>query len=158
MNTAVAIATQSALAQQFLTFTLGKEEYGVDIMTVREVKGWSDTTRLPNTPEYLRGVLNLRGSVIPIFDLRARFSGGLTQADSKHVIIVLAAGERIVGILADAVSDILTVDQAEIKPAPETDNEGRYVAGLIALDDRMVVLLEMHALLSGEPIPETQSA
>lgn len=138
--------------QQFLTFTLGEEEYGVDIMMVREVKGWMETTRLPNTPPYMRGVLNLRGNVIPIFDLRARFTGELTDADSKHVIIVLAVSDRIVGILADTVSDILTVEQEEIKPAPDasTEAESRYVSGLIALENRMVVLLEMSGVLKND--------
>jgi purine-binding chemotaxis protein CheW len=161
MTTALAIADELNYAgtrslshdtQQFLTFTLGEEEYGVDIMMVREVKGWTDTTRLPNTPLYMRGVLNLRGNVIPIFDLRARFTGQLTEANSKHVIIVLAVGDRIIGILADTVSDILTVEQDEIKPAPDTssDNEARYVAGLIALENRMVVILEMSGVLKSD--------
>ena len=142
--------------QQFLTFTIGQEEYGVDIMTVREIKGWSDTTRLPNTPEYMRGVMNLRGLIIPIFDLRARFTGTLTNATAKHVTIVLAAGERTVSILADTVSDILTVGSEEIKPSPDADTtvDQRYVTGLIAVDQRMVVLLDIEKLLakSLEPI------
>jgi purine-binding chemotaxis protein CheW len=108
----------SGETQQFLTFTIDEAEYGVDIMSVREVKGWSDTTRLPNRPEHIRGVLNLRGVIIPIFDLRARFSQGLTQATEKHVVVILAIGSRIAGVLVDAVSDILTVGVDEIKPAP----------------------------------------
>jgi purine-binding chemotaxis protein CheW len=136
--------------QQFLTFTVSGEEYGVDIMTVREIKGWSDTTRLPNTPEYMRGVMNLRGLIIPIFDLHARFTGTLTEATPKHVTIVLAAGARTVSILADAVSDILTVGSDEIKPAPdgEARADQRYIGGLIAVDQRMVVLLDIEKLLS----------
>jgi len=136
--------------QQFLTFTVGGEEYGVDIMTVREIKGWTDTTRLPNTPDYMRGVMNLRGLIIPIFDLHARFTGTLTQASPKHVTIVLAAGTRTVSILADAVSDILTVGSEEIKPAPEDETRAdqRYIGGLIAVEQRMVVLLDIEKLLS----------
>ncbi len=137
-------------AHQFLTFTIGAEEYGVDIMTVREIKGWTDTTRLPNTPEYMRGVMNLRGLIIPIFDLRARFTGTLTEATPKHVTIVLAAGERTVSILADTVSDILTVGEEDIKPAPEVDSHAdrRYVTGLIAVEARMVVILDIEKLLA----------
>jgi len=140
--------------QQFLTFTLGAEEYGVDIMMVREVKGWTETTRLPNTPEYIRGVLNLRGIIIPIFDLRARFTGNLTEPDAKNVVVILAVEERTIGILADTVSDILTVDSAEIKPAPETDNlaHQRFVSGLIAAGERMVVLLEISKLLQPQDL------
>ncbi len=135
--------------EQFLTFTLGAEEYGVDIMMVREVKGWTETTRLPNTPEYIRGVLNLRGIIIPIFDLRARFTGQLTNPDAKNVVVILAVGDRTIGILADTVSDILTVGSDEIKPAPETDNavDKHFVSGLIAVEGRMVVLLDIGKLL-----------
>lgn len=140
----------TAGTQQFLTYTLGAEEYGVDIMMVREVKGWADVTRLPNTPDYLRGVLNLRGIVIPIFDLRARFGGPLTEATEKHVVVILAVGGRTIGLLVDAVSDILTVENEEIKPAPESDIsiDQRFIAGLIAAPERMVVLLDMAALLA----------
>lgn len=135
---------------QFLTFTIGDEEYGVDIMSVREVKGWTETTRLPNRPEHVRGVLNLRGVIIPIIDLRARFGAGLTKATEKHVIVILAVGQRIVGILVDTVSDILTISSNEIKPAPssETKVAEQFVHGLIALESRMVVLLDMEKLLS----------
>ena len=144
---AMAMAGQQV---QYLTFTLGAEEYGVDIMMVREVKGWSDTTRLPNMPSYMRGVLNLRGIIIPIFDLRARFSGRLTEATEKHVVVILAVGSRIIGLLVDTVSDILTVSSADIKPAPENQTHApeKFVNGLIALDGRMVVLLDIEVLLS----------
>ncbi len=142
----------SAETVQFLTFTLGKEEYGVDIMMVREVKGWSETTRLPNTPAYMRGVLNLRGIIIPIFDLRARFTGAVTDASEKHVVVILAVGTRTVGILVDTVSDILTVNMADIKDAPDSHMAApeRFVNGLIAFDGRMVVLLDISLLLSAD--------
>ena len=147
---------QSAEAVQFLTFTIGEEEFGVDIMMVREVKGWTLTTRLPNTPEYMRGVLNLRGIVIPIFDLRARFGGGLTDAHEKNVVIILAVGQRIAGILVDTVSDILTSQTSEIKPAPSTDIglNDQFVDGLIAVEERMVVLLNMEKLLDAKLIDQ----
>lgn len=135
---------------QFLTFTIDQAEYGVDIMTVREVKGWTETTRLPNRPDYIRGVLNLRGVIIPIFDLRARFGAGLTKASEKHVIVILAVGERIAGVLVDAVSDILTVARDEVKPPPQ-DNVGineQFIRGLIPVEGRMVVLLDMEKLLT----------
>lgn len=134
---------------QFLTFTLGKEEYGVDIMRVREVKGWTNTTRLPNMPSYIRGVLNLRGMILPIFDLRTRFGGKLTDATEKHVVVIIAVAERIIGVLADSVSDIITVKGNDIKPAPSIDNDlkSQFVNGLIALEDRMVVLLDMEKLI-----------
>lgn len=142
----------SAEQVQFLTFTLGEEEYGVDIMMVREVKGWSDTTRLPNMPAYMRGVLNLRGIIIPIFDLRARFTGVLTEATEKHVVVILAVGSRTIGLLVDTVSDILTVNTADIKVAPENQTQApeKFVSGLLAFDGRMVVLLHIEVLLSAD--------
>src|SRR3954471_20136663 len=91
--------------RQFLTFTVMNEVFGVDIMTVREIKGWTETTRLPNAPEFMRGVMNLRGLIIPIFDLRTQFHRGLTDATAKHVVIILAVGERNIGVLVDTVSD-----------------------------------------------------
>lgn len=138
--------------KQFLTFTVSGEEYGVDIMTVREIKGWTETTRLPNSPEYMRGVMNLRGLIIPIFDLQARFRKKLTQANAKHVIIILAVGERNVGILVDAVSDILAVNENDIKPTPELDGQVNtdFIGGLISLASRMVVLLRVDKLFGAD--------
>ena len=137
---------------QFLTFTVGDEEYGVDIMIVREVKGWVETTRLPNTPSYTRGVLNLRGVIVPIFDLRARFGGELTNATEKNVVVIVAVEERTVGILVDTVSDIITIHDSEIKPPPNHEAEGkeRCVSGLIPLEKQMVVLLDMPQLLDDD--------
>lgn len=146
---------QEGESLQFLTFTIGKEEYGVDIMKVREVKGWTETTRLPNSPPYMRGVLNLRGIVIPIFDLRARFGGPLTEATEKNVVIIMAVGDRIAGILADTVSDIISVNSNEIKTAPKTERgniEDDFIGGLIAVDQKMVALLEMEHLLNPDDI------
>lgn len=160
MQAATAHAPTASLSEesslrQCLTFTLGTEEYGVDIMLVREVKGWTEVTRLPSTPPYVRGVLNLRGVVIPIIDLRARFTGTLTEATAKHVIIILAVGSRTIGVLADAVSDILTPQADDIRPAPdsgETDG-AHYIAGLIAVEERMVVLLDIATLLPPITVP-----
>lgn len=139
---------------QFLTFTVGSEEYGVDIMTVREIKGWTETTRLPGTPEFVRGVMNLRGLVIPIFDLRMRFQQGQTEATHKHVIIILAVGDRNIGILVDTVSDILDVSGDEIKPPPTNDTsiDTAFITGLISLEERMVVLLDLQHLFETKHI------
>lgn len=139
---------QKGEARQFLTFTVENEEYGVDIMTVREIKGWTETTRLPGSPEFLRGVMNLRGLIIPIFDLRTRFHRGLTEATAKHVVIILAVGERNIGVLVDAVSDILDagIDQIKAAPASGTTIDADFISGLISLQDRMVVLLDVNHL------------
>jgi purine-binding chemotaxis protein CheW len=141
-------SSQHEDAVQLLTFTVGKEEYGMNIMAVREIKGWNDTTRLPNAPGFVRGVMNLRGSIIPIFDLRSRFEMGETDPTEKHVVIIFAVAERTIGILVDTVSDILTVPHSEVHTAPamETHIDDDFVTGLISVNDRMVVVLHTDSL------------
>lgn len=133
---------------QFLSFTIAKEEYGVDILDVREIKGWIEPTRLPNAPAYVRGVTNLRGTMVPVFDLRARFGLGATEPTRLHVIIIVAVERRIVGMLVDAVSDILTVRADQVQPAPETERaiDADFLKGLISVDGRMVALLTLERL------------
>ncbi len=148
-------ASAQANALQFLTFTIKGEEYGIDIMDVREIKGWHDATRLPNSPEYIRGVINLRGLIVPIFDLQARFTGHLTEATPSHVVIIMAIGARSIGILVDSVSDILTVAPEEIRPTPEIESTASsdFITGLISLEERMVVLLQIRHLFAEHEIP-----
>lgn len=133
--------------RQFISFTIGDEEYGVDIMAIREIKGWTATTELPNTPAYMRGVINLRGAIVPILDLRARFTGSQTDAMPRHVIIVVAVGTRVAGILVDAVADILAVPDDDIQPIPQTEQEGNggngFLTGLVTVEGRMVALLDL---------------
>lgn len=135
-------------SRQFVSFTIGSEEYGIDIMAVREIKGWSDTTMLPNAPEYMRGVLNLRGLIVPIFDLRRRFGGRKTETTKMHVIIIVAVGDRMLGILVDTVSDILTVATDEIRKVPKMDRrvDDEYLSGLVTVKERMVALLDVEKL------------
>lgn len=135
--------------RQFISFKIGDEEYGVDIMAIREIKGWTATTELPDSPPHLRGVINLRGAIIPVFDLRARFSGQLTQATPRHVTIVVTVGRRVLGILVDAVADIITVPAADIQPVPDMDNgeRARFLSGLVAVEGRMVALLDLESML-----------
>ncbi|MBC7908278.1 MAG: purine-binding chemotaxis protein CheW [Rhodospirillaceae bacterium] len=144
---------QSA-TRQFISFTIGAEEYGVEIIAIREIKGWSPTTALPDTPSYMRGVMDLRGAIIPIIDLRARFGGGLTTISSRHVIMVVAVGGREIGILVDAVADIITVADNAIQPIPELEHahHAELLAGIVAVDGRMVALLDLARLF------ETHSA
>ncbi len=143
---------------QFITFRVGKEEYGVDIMAVREIKGWSPATRLPNSPHFVRGVINLRGLMVPIYDLRARFGGGETEITRTHVVIIVKVGERMFGVLVDAVSDILTITEDQIKPAPEMDStvDSAYLRGLITIKDRMVALLVLEKLFTSNEVDEAK--
>ncbi len=139
--------------EQYVTFTVGDEEYGVNILAVREIRGWTPESRLPNLPDYVRGVVNLRGIIIPIFDLRARFGGGSTAVTKRHVVVVMQVGERVRGILVDAISDILAVGQDAIKPPPDVDSglvDAAYLSGLYTAEDRMVTLLNVDKLFAGE--------
>ena len=137
---------------QFITFSVGDEEFGIDIVTVREIKGWAETTSLPNTPTFMRGVLNLRGTIVPIYDLRARFGLGQTQATTNHVIVIVAVSDRIIGILVDAVSDILSISGEDVRAVPEMGApiDQRFLTGLVTVDNRMVALLEPEQLFDLE--------
>src|SRR3954470_829574 len=115
----------AASQTQFISFAIGDDQYGVDIMAVREIKGWSAIVRLPKQPDYVRGVLNLRGTIVPIVDLRCRFGQGLTEATALHVVIIVQIDSQLVGLLADRVSDIVTVDLAKIKPVPKIGQNAR---------------------------------
>lgn len=134
--------------RQFISFTIGDEEYGVDIMAIREIKGWAMTTILPNSPSYMRGVINLRGAIVPILDLRARFTAAATQASARHVFIVVTVGNRVAGILVDAVADIIAVAADAIQPVPQLDQTaaGGFLTGLVNVDGRMVALLDLDSV------------
>lgn len=137
-------------SRQYIAFLATGQEFAADIMTIREIRGWTDTMALPRVPDYVRGVINLRGTVLAVIDLKARLGLGLTEATPKHVIIVVDAGKRTVGLLVDAVSDILTVTPDKIQPVPEVmrERQNDYVDGVAVLNGRMVTLLEMTKLIS----------
>ncbi len=152
-STRTDVMSVNASEEQYVTFTVGSEEYGVNILSVREIRGWTPESRLPNLPDYVRGVINLRGIIIPIFDLRARFGGGATQVTKRHVVVVIQVGERTRGILVDAISDILAIGHDSIKPPPDVDSgmiDAEYLSGLYTADDRMVTLLNVEKLFSVE--------
>ena len=139
---------------QFISFTIGDEEYGVDIMAIREIKGWTASTELPNTPSFIRGVINLRGAIVPILDLRARFTTTQTEASARHVIIVVAVGTRVAGILVDAVADIITVANGDIQPVPQLDHASAhgFLTGLVGVEGRMVALLDLDRVFDFDAI------
>lgn len=134
--------------RQYVTFLVGDRAYGVDIVAVREIKQWSPVTALPHQPHYMRGVLNLRGTIVPVHDLRARFGGELTEAAETHVVVIVLIGEQTVGVLVDAVSDIITVSAEDIRPVPssEGDADRAAIGGLVSTESGMVALLELDAL------------
>ena len=136
--------------RQYVTFTVEGRVYAVDIMAVREIKAWSATTRLPNQPPYMLGVLNLRGAIVPVQDLRNRFGMGDTPADDSHVIVIVVVEDRLLGILVDTVSDILTVDADDIRPVPQgsVNPLDGFIEGLVNTEDAMVAILTLPLLFS----------
>ncbi len=142
---------RSAEAQtQFISFAIGDDQYGVDIMAVREIKGWSDITHLPKQPEYVRGVLNLRGAIVPIVDLRCRFGQGLTETTPLHIVIIVQIGGRQVGLIGDRVLDIVSVEATQIQPVPRTSQgvTTDFLSGLVTHDNVMIALIDLPNLLS----------
>lgn len=144
-------------AGQFVSFMIGDRAYCVDIMSVREIKAWSTTTMLPNAPDYVRGVLNLRGTIIPIHDLRIRFGEGVTETTDHHVIVIVAVAERIAGLLVDAVSDILTVNDDLVKPIPTgpSTSGANYLSGLISINSDLTAILDLERLFEGSDASST---
>lgn len=141
-------------AKQYITFTIAQEEYGTPILSVQEIRGWMNTTPLPNTPKFVKGVTNLRGNVVPVFDLRARFSGETTEVTERHVVIMVEIEGRIIGLLVDAISDILTIDENQIQPPPTGSLivDTQYLDGLVATGERMVALINTNKLFDSEEI------
>jgi purine-binding chemotaxis protein CheW len=140
-------------SHQVLTFVLGKETYGVDILRVQEIRGWSAVTKIPHAPPHVLGVLNLRGSIVPIVDLRMRFSLDRAEYTAITVIIVVSvissAGRRDFGVVVDGVSDVVDVNPEQVKAAPELGAKGAtdYIRGLVPVSERMVVLLDIDRLI-----------
>ncbi len=138
---------------QFLSFTLGKEEYGVDILRVQEIRSWEPVSRIPNVPSYEKGVVNLRGAIVPIIDLRDRFQLGHSQYTPLTVVVVLQAhiGEkiRVMGVVVDTVSDVIDVDKKSIQSSPNFGAKvsTEFIRGLVSINQRMVMLLDVDQLL-----------
>ena len=139
-----------ASLNQFISFAIGEDQYGVDIMAVREIKGWSQICALPGQPDYMRGVLNLRGVMVPIVDLRCRFGQGMTEATPLHIVIVVQIDGRQVGLLGDRVLDIVNVDPAKVQPVPRVAAAARidFLSGLVTVESGMIALIDLSRLLA----------
>ncbi|TWG84122.1 purine-binding chemotaxis protein CheW [Cupriavidus gilardii J11] len=139
-----------ASGQEFLVFTLGSEEYGIDILKVQEIRGYDGVTRIANAPDFIKGVTNLRGVIVPIVDLRIKFRLGNVKYDHQTVVIILNVAGRVVGIVVDGVSDVLTLTGDAIKPAPEfgVSVSTEHVTGLGTVDGRMLILLDIERLMT----------
>lgn len=139
--------------EQYLSFALGDEEYGVEILRVQEIRSWEPVSRIPNVPSYEKGVVNLRGAIVPIIDLRERFNLGRVEYTPLTVVVVLQTGTgtnmRIMGVVVDSVSDVVNVDKTSVQDAPDFGAKvsTEFITGLVSLNDRMVMLLDVDKLL-----------
>ncbi len=135
---------------ELLTFTLGKEEYGIDILRVQEIRGYEAVTSIANAPEFIKGVINLRGIIVPIMDMRIKFKLGKVDYDDTTVVIILNVADRVIGMVVDGVSDVITLKADQIKPAPEfgAGLDTKYLQGLGILDERMIILVDIEKLIS----------
>jgi purine-binding chemotaxis protein CheW len=141
--------TANSANSEFVAFRVGAQEFCVDIMGVREIRGWTPATPLPHAPSYVRGVINLRGAVLPIVDLAMRFGLGATEPTPRSVIIVVHIHQQVVGLLVDAVSDILTSSEASMQPTPDiaSDMAKTFVKGVYAVDRRMISIVTLDSVL-----------
>lgn len=144
-------------ARELIAFRIGEQEFCVDIMSVREIRGWTPATPLPRAPGYMKGVINLRGAVLPIIDLGARFGLRTSEPTARHVIMVAHIGGRMVGLLVDAVSDIIQLDEGAVQPTPDVASEEvrAFVKGIFAIDGRMISLIDLSLIL---PAMEAEAA
>ncbi len=149
--------SHAGVGRELISFRIGSQEFCVDIMDVREIRGWTPATALPQAPAFVRGVINLRGAVLPIVDLGSRLGLGSADPTARHVIIVAQVGSQVVGLLVDAVSDILTVTEDMIQPTPDVASEmvRNFVRGLLAIDGRMVSFISLDRVL---PESEVEAA
>jgi len=142
-------STATGIGGEFLSFALGEEHYGVDILKVQEIRGYDSVTRLPDAPDYIKGVINLRGTIVPVIDLRLKLRLKEARYDAFTVMIVLNVEDRVVGIVVDSVSDVIPLNDDQIRPTPEFGSEvdTRFISGIGTQDDRMLILLDIETLL-----------
>ena len=137
--------------QEFLTFALGAEEYGIDILKVQEIRCYEKVTHIVNAPGFIKGVINLRGTIVPVVDMRLKFKLGRAEYNEFTVMIILNIARRVVGMVVDGVSDVMQLTAEQIRPAPEFGSaiNTRYITGLGTLDNRMLILVDIEKLMSG---------
>ena len=149
VKAALAVAAER---QEFLTFTLGQEEYGIEILKVQEIRSYEQVTTIANAPEFIKGVVNLRGVIVPVVDLRIKFNLGQAEYDQFTVVIILNVAGRVVGMVVDGVSDVISLAADQIRPAPDfsaSSFDTKYITGLGTVDSRMLILVDIETLMSG---------
>lgn len=144
--------SQQLSNQEFLTFTLGDENYALDILTVKEIRGYEAPTKIANAPSFIKGVINLRGDIVPIVDLRLKFNVGQATYDEFTIVIVLHIHNRIVGIVVDGVSDVVNLSKEQLRPPPDfgVAFDSRYLLGLATINEQMIILVDINELISSE--------
>lgn len=148
-------AVSGDAGHQYMVFAIGAQEYAIDVMVVREIRGWIQESKLPNLPPHIRGVINLRGMVIPILDLRSRFGFESGETGSRNVVIIMQVGDRTVGVLVDAITEILTIAADQIKPVPDMGMSGAdagFLAGVHVIEERLLALLDVELLILGHHV------
>ncbi len=151
---ATAPADARPASRQYLTFTLGAEEYGIEILRVQEIRGYTSVTPIPNTPPHIKGVINLRGAVVPVVDLRIKFALADRTYSKFTVIVLVTIGAKLVGLVVDAVSDVLDVAEQAIDPAPDfgASVDTSCITGLARVGERLVILLDIEALVRADTL------
>ena len=147
----------NTMGSEFLTFTLGSEEYGMDILKVQEIRGYDAVTTVANTPDFIKGVINLRGTIIPIVDLRIKFHLGIVEYNQLTVVVILNLGSRMVGVVVDSVSDVLALTSEQIRHAPNLTAglDTRYITGLGTVGERMLILVDIEKLMTSSEMALT---
>ncbi|MDO8813218.1 MAG: chemotaxis protein CheW [Gallionella sp.] len=146
--------------RELLTFTLGSEEYGIDILKVQEIRGYDAVTTIANSPEFVKGVINLRGIIVPIIDMRIKFHLGNVTYNQLTVVIILNVANRVVGIVVDGVSDVITLSAEQLKPAPEFSSslDTQYITGLGTVDERMIIVMDIERLMTSRDMDLVEMA
>lgn len=143
------VSASEGYLEEFLTFTLGAEEYAIDILKVQEIRGYEEPTVIANSPAFIKGVVNLRGTIVPIVDLRIKFDVGVVEYTPFTVVIILNVGGRVVGMVVDAVSEVAAMSDEQIRPAPEFSPavDTRYIRGLATIEERMLIVVDIEKLM-----------
>jgi purine-binding chemotaxis protein CheW len=159
-NSAMKAGAATMESEQYLTFRLDGLDYGIPIIKVQEIRGWTKVTSLPNSPRYVKGVLNLRGTIVPILDLRLRFNLNEAAYDAFTVIVVISVGDRLAGVVVDSVSDVISLTSEQRRTPPEFEGQAnrQFVQGLAQVDEKLLVLLDVEKLISSDALAEVAEA
>jgi purine-binding chemotaxis protein CheW len=151
-NEALSMVAAESASREYLTFTLGSEEYGMDILKVQEIRGYDSVTHIANSPDFMKGVINLRGVIVPIIDMRIKFNLGTVVYDEFTVVIIMKVLGRVIGMVVDGVSDVVTLSLDQIKPAPEFGSSinAEYITGIGTVNEQMLILTDIERLLGSD--------